>query len=76
MASPFQQRAHLHLAVASHPRDVIAFGKRATAKVGCAATLDQADAMAGEAMVENCAMPDASEGINAFTEKRAPSWRQ
>ncbi|KAA0176112.1 hypothetical protein FNF27_02501 [Cafeteria roenbergensis] len=63
-------------AVASHPRDVIAFGKRATARVGCAPTLDQADQLAGAAMVENCAMPDASEGISAFTEKRTPSWRK
>jgi enoyl-CoA hydratase/carnithine racemase len=36
--------------------------------------LDAAYALTGAAMVENMAMRDTDEGINAFLEKRAPDW--
>ncbi|MEJ6398923.1 enoyl-CoA hydratase [Yoonia sp. 208BN28-4] len=36
--------------------------------------LDEAYAYTGDVMVQNMAVPDTDEGINAFLEKRSPDW--
>lgn len=61
--------------IAEHPPAVLAHGKRT---VRAHSTLPLADAykIAGQAMLDNLAFDDAIEGIAAFTEKRAPNWKE
>jgi enoyl-CoA hydratase/carnithine racemase len=61
---------------------IIAAKPPAAVKLGKAALLRQAGmdlanayALASSVMVENLLAADAEEGINAFLEKRSPSWR-
>jgi enoyl-CoA hydratase/carnithine racemase len=59
--------------IAAKPRATLAIGKR-TYRAQRALGLDAAYAVASEAMVENMAHAEATEGIAAFLEKRAPRW--
>jgi enoyl-CoA hydratase/carnithine racemase len=61
--------------IAAKPPLAIRLGKRAVrAQAGLA--LPEAYDCASRAMVENMLAPEAQEGISAFLEKRAPSWRR
>jgi enoyl-CoA hydratase/carnithine racemase len=53
---------------------VIGLGKRAFYKQ-IESRLSEAYDIAGEVMTCNMLDPDASEGIDAFLEKRAPTWK-
>ena len=64
----------LAAAVASKPPSVVAAGK-ATYRRQMSMPVTGAYEIAGRAMVEGLAQPDAVEGIGAFLEKRAPTWR-
>jgi enoyl-CoA hydratase/carnithine racemase len=59
--------------IASKPRATLALGKR-TYRAQRALGLDAAYALASEAMAENMGLPEATEGIAAFLEKRPPRW--
>ncbi len=59
--------------LAKRSAKTLAIGKRAFYRQ-IEMPLDQAYALASEAMVENLAERDADEGISAFLEKRAPRW--
>ena len=56
------------------PRDVVAAGKSAFYRQ-IEAGLEAAYELATEAMVCNLMSEDAAEGIDAFTQKRAPQWK-
>ena len=59
--------------IAARSAATVAIGKRAfNEQIG--EPLSVAYALAGRAMVENLAIPDAAEGIAAFLEKRPPHW--
>ena len=66
--------AELAATVAAKPPAVVAAGK-ATYRRQAAMPVAAAYEVAGRAMVEGLAQPDAIEGIDAFLEKRAPTWR-
>jgi enoyl-CoA hydratase/carnithine racemase len=59
--------------VATRSAATLAIGKR-TFYRQIEAPLGEAYALAGEAMVDNLAHPDAGEGIGAFLDKRTPRW--
>jgi enoyl-CoA hydratase/carnithine racemase len=59
--------------IAARSAATIAIGKRAFYRQ-IEAPLPEAYAIAGRAMTENLAHPDAEEGIGAFIDKRAPNW--
>ena len=59
--------------IATRSRAVVALGKRAYQRQ-IETTLADAYRLASAAMVENLALPDAREGIDAFLSKRAPRW--
>ena len=63
----------LAAAIAARSAATIALGKRAFYQQ-IEKPLSEAYAMAGQAMVDNLALNDATEGIAAFVEKRAPRW--
>lgn len=67
--------ASLARTIADKPSEVIAAGK-ATYRHQLGRSTEDAYAVAGAAMVEGLAGPDAEEGISAFLEKRSPSWRR
>lgn len=67
------QAQSLAAGVAARSPATLAFGKRAFYQQ-IEMPLAQAYALAAQTMVDNLAHPDASEGIGAFLDKRAPHW--
>jgi enoyl-CoA hydratase/carnithine racemase len=63
----------LAVGIAARSRAVVALGKRAFQRQ-IETTLADAYRLAGNAMVENLELPDATEGIDAFLAKRSPVW--
>jgi len=63
----------LAAAISRRSMATLALGKR-TFYQQIEKPLATAYALAGQAMVDNLAFPDAAEGIAAFVEKRAPKW--
>ena len=59
--------------IAQRSRAVVALGKR-TFQSQIETSVADAYRIAADAMVENLALPDAAEGINAFLSKRRPQW--
>jgi enoyl-CoA hydratase/carnithine racemase len=66
--------AALAATIAAKPAAVVAAGK-ATYRRQAAMSIADAYEVAGRAMVDGLAEPDAAEGIGAFLEKRPPTWR-
>ncbi|MEA1834500.1 enoyl-CoA hydratase [Methylobacterium durans] len=60
-------------AIAEKPRRVVALGKAAFARQG-ELGLEEAYAYAAGVMARNMMMEEATEGIDAFLQKRAPRW--
>ena len=67
------QAKALGASIATRAGAVVALGKR-TFQRQIEAPLAEAYRIAGDAMVDNLALPDAREGIEAFLAKRAPRW--
>jgi enoyl-CoA hydratase/carnithine racemase len=65
--------AALASVIASKPPAVVALGK-AVARRQRDLPVEDAYAVAGQAMVDNLAMIEAAEGIRAFLDKRPPRW--
>lgn len=61
--------------IAAKPAGAVGLGKR-TFYRQLGLETDDAYRVAGEAMVDNLELDDAHEGIDAFAEKRPPSWRR
>jgi enoyl-CoA hydratase/carnithine racemase len=71
-----EARAHaqtLAAGIAARSRAVVSLGK-ATFQSQIETHLADAYRLAAQAMVENLALPDATEGIDAFLSKRKPRW--
>ena len=66
--------AQLAATLAAKPPAVLAAGK-ATYRRQASMPIPGAYEVAGRAMVDGLARPDAAEGIGAFLEKRPPTWR-
>ena len=63
----------LAVKIAARSGPVLALGKRAF-QSQIETTLGDAYRIAGQAMIDNLALPDSAEGIAAFLDKRAPAW--
>ena len=68
-----RQPGTLHAASAQKPQDVVALGKRLFYEQ-LDHKLESAYTLASDRMVCNLSFPAAIEGIEAFIEKRSPSW--
>jgi enoyl-CoA hydratase len=63
-------------AIAQLPRDVIALGKSAFVRQTQMRNTAEAMRFASEIMVDNLDLASCKEGLDAFAEKRKPSWGQ
>ncbi len=68
-----QEAQTLATGIAQRSRPVVALGKR-TFQRQIETNLADAYSFAANAMIENLALPDAAEGIDAFLGKRKPHW--